>query len=282
MKAAFIIISICISNMLFSQCIPQEDLPLDQVGLFPLPFGVIPPEDGGVGITDTAYIGEPFEYTFTLIFPDTFINPVTNSQTIGRTIELIPDSTRILFDDVLSHEFPNGLSLEVNPPDSVLIGNSTEPVGCMSIIGTPELDVAAGDYLITFLANGCVFNEATNFDDCINIEIPGLFINILGEYRLTIINRTSATSDLLNDKVGLNISPNPMSDYTTVTFNAENLTGEYSFELYSASGQNVRSDMIRPSNTTEIIIDRHDLDPGLYLLKIKGAEGIISSKLVIQ
>lgn len=282
MKAAFIIIFIFISNILFSQCVPQEDLPLDQVGLFPLPFGVIPAEDGGVGITDTAYLGEPFEYTFTLIFPDTFINPVTNSQTIGRTIEIIPDSTRILFDEVLSNEFPNGLSLEVNPPDSILVGNSTEPVGCMSIIGTPESDVVTGDYLITFLASGCVFNEATNFDDCVNIEIPGLFINILGEYRLTILDRTSATKDVLNDKVGLSISPNPMSDYSTIIFNGETLTGDYNYELYNASGQKVRSDIIRPSNKTQIIVRRHDLDPGMYVVKLEGAEGIISSKLVIQ
>lgn len=262
-----------------AQCDPEEGFPMDRVSIFPSPFGVIPVEDGGTGITDTAFIGEMFDLTFTFIFPDTFLDPVTNSQTIGDTLIIIPDSTRFVFNGVELDGFPEGLSLEVSP--DTMLGTSEGPAGCARLFGIPSPNVAPGDYTMFFGANSCVQNPA--FTGCMYVEIPSFFIGILGEYKLTIADKTSTTLDLLNAKQDLVLAPNPFNETTQISFNTNGLTGQYQLQVSDLSGQLVHSEIVGIGSNTQIIsIDTNTWVNGIYLFRLTGQDGQLSGRMVKQ
>lgn len=266
-------------SSIYAQCEPEEGFPLDRVALYPSPFGIIPVEDGGTGITDTAYIGEMFDFTFTIIFPDTFLDPATNELTIGDTLRIIPDSTRFVFDGEDIVGFPEGLSLEANPDP--ILGTSDGPAGCVRLFGTPTTNVAPGDYTMFFGANSCVQNPA--FTGCIFVEIPSLFIGIVGEYTLTIADRTSSTLDLLNTEQNLVLSPNPFNETADINFNTTGLSGEYKLQVSNLSGQLIHSKTVRIENINQSIsIETGDWINGIYLFRLSGKEGQLSGRMVKQ
>lgn len=273
----FIIIVLSFASV-NAQCEAEEGLPLDKVAIYPLPFGVISVEDGGTGITDTAFIGEMFDMIFTVVFPDTFLDPSTSSQTVGDTLIIIPDSTRFVFNEEDLGGFPEGLSLEVNP-DGPLLSSSEAPVGCVRLTGIPSANVAPGDYTMFFGALSCVQNPA--FTGCINIEIPSIFTGILGEYRLTIADRTSSTLELLNAQQNFQLSPNPFNETAQIRFNTDGLTGDYQLQVNNLAGQLVHSEIVKMNTDSQTIsIDTDRWQNGLYLFRLTGKEGQLSGRMV--
>lgn len=271
---------ICNFSIGYSQCEPAEDVPLDKVALYPLPFGVIPVEDGGTGITDTAFIGQLFDMTFTVVFPDTFLDPVTNLMTVGDTLQIIPDSTRFVFNDEDLEGFPDGLMMEVSP-DTAMIGSSEGPTGCVRLFGTPTENVVPGDYFVFFGARSCIINPGLT--GCVNVEIPSIFTGILGEYRLTIADNTSSIPEVLNDRQRLNISPNPFSDRTQIQFTTAGMTGEYQLQVMDLSGRRVFEQVIPIDEPQKVIdINPQDWESGIYVFQIIGREGQLTGKLVFR
>lgn len=275
-----LIVFFCSLSNVSSQCEPEDGFPLDKVALYPLPFGVIPIEEGGTGIVDTAFIGEMFDMTFTMVFPDTFLDPSTNSLTIGDTLLIIPDSTRFVFNEEDLDGFPEGLALEVNPETPVL-GSREGPVGCVRLFGMPTADVAPGDYTIFFGARSCVQNPT--FTGCINIEIPSLFTGILGEYKLTIADRTSSTLELLNDKQNLTLAPNPFSETAEIRFNTSGMSGQYRLQITDLSGRLIHSESIGIKSDNQLItIDSQDWMNGVYIFQLSGQEGQLAGRMIKQ
>jgi len=278
-KLLFLIIIFNSFSSIHAQCEPEEGFPLDRVALYPLPFGIIPVEDGGTGITDTAFIGEMFDFTFTVIFPDTFLDPATNSLTIGDTLMIIPDSTRFVFNEEILEGFPEGLSLEVNPDP--MLGTSDGAAGCIRLFGTPSTNLAPGDYTMNFGANSCVQNPA--FTGCIYVEIPSIFIGIVGEYVLTIADRTSASLDLLNAEQDFLLSPNPFNETANINFKTNGLSGDYQLQISDLSGQRIHSEIVRIKTSNQSIsIETGDWINGIYLFRLTGREGQLSGRMVKQ
>jgi len=266
-------------SLAHSQCEPEEGFPLDEVALYPLPFGIIPVEEGGTGISDTAFIGESFDFHFTIIFPDTFLDPATNSLTIGDTLRIIPDSTRFLFNDE-DVGFPEGLSLEVNP-DGPMTGTSEAPAGCMRLFGTPSENVVPGDYLVLFGAESCIDNPT--FTGCTFVMIPSIFTGIVGEYRLTIADKTSSTLDVLNTTQDLQITPNPLSTFTQISFDTKGMSGEYDFRIVDLSGRLIHSETSKIQQGRQtILVNAMDWQSGMYVFQLSGREGQLTGKLMVQ
>ncbi len=280
MKYCILVFMMLLSiSFIQAQCEPEEGLPLDKVGLYPLPFGVIPVEEGGTGITDTAFIGELFDFRFTIVFPDTFLDPATNNITIGDTLRVIPDSTMFVFDNEIVG-FPEGLSLEVNP-DSPFLGSSEAPAGCMRLFGTPTENVVPGDYLIFFGAQSCIDNPT--FTGCTFVLIPSLFTGIVGEYRLTIADKTSPTLDVLNSQQNLSVVPNPLTSHSQLSFDTEGMSGDYTLRIVDLSGRLIQSETIRiqpGQHVTEL--DATDWESGMYIFQLSGREGQLSGKLMVH
>ncbi len=261
----------------FSQCDPDPNVPVEGTSLFPLPFGVIPPEQGGTGITDTAFIGVPYQMTFTLIFPDTFLDPATQSITVGDSILIEPDSLRVMFGEE-EVGLPDGLSI-ISNPEGFIQANPDGPAGCVSLFGTPTADAVPGDYLLFFGVTACIQNPALT--GCTFVEIPSIFANILGEYRLTVADRTSSIPEVLNDSQNLQINPNPFDSNVIIKFNSKGLTGDYQLSVLNLAGQKVIEQSVRTSGgNQQIALDASTWQDGLYLFSLNGKEGQLSGKLI--
>ncbi len=273
-----LLFSLFLSIQAFSQCEPDTLIPIDRVAIFPLPFGVILPEDGGTGITDTAFIDVPFEMTFTISFPDTFLDPATQSMTIGDSILINPDSLRVLFNDEEVDGLPEGLQLVVNP-EGWIKPSGTQPVGCISLVGTPTSEVVPGDYLLFFGINACIQNPALN--GCIDIELPSIFTNILGEYRLTVSDMTSSIPEVLNEQQNIQITPNPFDSQVSIQFDSNGLSGNYQLSVMNLSGQKILSQsVLMTGDIQQLSIDASSWQNGIYLFSLNGNEGQLSGKLV--
>jgi len=279
LRYSLFVFTLLLSLTAFSQCEPNADVPLDRVAIYPLPFGVIAPEDGGTGIVDTAFIDMPFDMTFTIVFPDTFLDPATQSMTIGDSILINPDSLRVVFNDEEVDGLPEGLELVVNPEGRIM-PSGDGPVGCISLIGTPTANAIPGDYLLFFGINACIQNPALN--GCIDIEIPSVFSNILGEYRLTIADMTSSVPELLNDQQSIQIHPNPVETNLTISFDSNGLSGNYQLSILNLSGQNVLTQAVpmTGSDSQQLSIDTSTWHDGIYLFTLIGNEGQLSGKFL--
>ena len=260
----------------FSQCEPDLNTQVEGTALFPFPSGIIPPEDGGVGITDTAFIGVPYEMTFTLIFPDTFLDPATQSMTVGDSIRF--DSIRVMFGDVDIDGLPDGL--EIQPSQDGFIQSSADgAVGCLSLVGTPTTEAVPGDYLLFFNFTACIQNPALT--GCTPAEIPSILANILGEYRLVVSDQTSSIPEVLNDSQDLQINPNPFDSNVAIRFDSRGLSGDYQLSVINLSGQKVLEQSVRiTGDTQKIELDASTWNDGIYLFSLNGKEGQLSGKLV--
>lgn len=266
-------------SFVHAQCEPEDGLPLDKVGLYPLPFGVIPVEEGGTGISDTAFIGELFDYRFTIVFPDTFLDPSTNSLTRGDTLQVIPDSTRFMFEDEIVG-FPEGLSLEVIP-DGPMLGTREAPTGCMRLHGTPTENVVPGDYLVFFGARSCIDNPT--FTGCTFVLFPSIFTGIVGEYRLTIADKTSPTLDVLNSKQDLSVVPNPLTSRAQLSFDTDGMSGSYQLRIVDLSGRLIQSEMIPIQSGRQVKeLDASDWESGMYIFQLSGPEGQMTGRLMVH
>lgn len=277
----FLLFIIFLSSYSYShaQCDPEDGFPLDRVAVYPLPFGIIPIEDGGTGIVDTAFIGEMFDLTFTVIFPDTFLDPVTNSLTVGDTLRIFPDSTRFVFNGEDIDGFPEGLSMTVSP--DTILGTKEGPAGCARLFGTPSANVPLGDYTMFFVANSCVQNPA--FNGCTFVEIPSILIGILGEYKLTISDRTSSTLDVLNEQQNLLIAPNPFNESVDISFDTNGLSGKYQLQISDLSGQLIYSQSLDvTAQKLDMSIETDAWSDGIYLFRFTGEEGQLFGKMVKQ
>ena len=260
-------------------CEPNENLSPDNAIIYPLPFGVIPIDEGGFGVDKQAVINQPFEYTWTVVWPDTFIAPVVFVEAAAGTQTFFLDETSFIMDGQFV-PIPDGLTLEMFPKNGILTPNT---VACIKLSGTPTAEVAPGDYLITFKVESCLTIPGV-FEGCMDAFIPDILSGFPGEYRLTIKpDGTTAVKETLNDKVSLIVSPNPFSSQTVIEFNSATLSGDYMFEVFNVSGEKMQTRPINMKSTVQsIVLDGSDLMDGIYFYQLRGKEGLITGKLVLQ
>ena len=261
-------------------CDFHEGLSLETALIFPLPF--IPDEDGATGINKQAVIGSEFDFKWTMVWPDTFINPLSGIA-YADTIQFYLDRTIWVFEgDTVA--IPNGLNLSITPEDGIALPNSEDPVACILLNGTPADDVVPGDYFMTFAVRTCLTAPEVMFDGCTDAFIPGIIAGFPGEYKLTIKPEgTTSVKETLNSSVDLRVSPNPFDVETLIEFNAESLSNDYSFEVFDLNGSLIQSKKLSlKSNKQKLRFDASNLADGVYIFQIKGREGIITDRLIVQ
>tara|TARA_B100000497_G_C7614034_1_gene368745 strand:- start:139 stop:996 length:858 start_codon:yes stop_codon:yes gene_type:complete len=277
-----ILLSTLISVNISGQCEFHEGLSLETALIYPLPFGVISEEEGGLGINKQAVVGSPFDFKWTMIWPDTFNNPLSGIA-YADTIQFFLDRTIwVLEGDTVS--IPEGLSFNITPENGTALPDSVQPVACILLNGTPSENVTPGDYFMTFAVRTCLTAPDVMFDGCTDAFIPGIIAGFPGEYKLTIKpTGTTSVKETLNNDVQLRVAPNPFSQETLIQFNAENLSNDYSFEVFDLNGSLIQSKKLNlKSNQQRIKFDASDLSSGVYVFQIKGKEGIITDRLVVQ
>jgi PKD repeat protein len=94
------------------------------------------------------------------------------------------------------------------------------------------------------------------------------------------INFIKVSISEITNKVGLKIYPNPFSNATTISFDANGKYGILSFEIYDLLGQKVMSYALVQPKTT---INRDFLKSGVYIYKAKGGgETLATGRLVVK
>ena len=259
-------------------CNAIEGLPTDFPVLFPLPAGVIPAAQGGIGINTTAKIGEPFSYTWTLSVPKNFM--AGGVPTVNDSSRIIPDSVYYERNGVITPGLPEGLSL-VGEPSGFWLSptDSMAAVGCFAITGTPSENVEPGDYNIFFVLQNCV--SVTGFSGCLNSTVPSAAAMIPGLYTLTIEGTVSSTNEVA-ENIQLEVFPNPFSELATISLNS-NLTGDFKFRVFDLLGKQVHTraiNLIAGKNTIQY--NGSGLDNGIYIYTIENELGAVSGKMVLK
>ncbi len=256
------------ATMLQAQNCQPDPAYTDSTGVFPKPFDAT--VNPGGGINQCAYIGQPFEFTFTVGVGDSITVPFG-----GFNLSLPLDSVVVISVDGL----PAGLNYACSHagckfPKSTL--------GCAQIYGTPTAANAAGDYLLVI--TGKAYFPVFPFE--FEIKFPGDFFP--GEYRLKLLANASDPCELasshenLQDKIAISVYPNPVSGIAQLRVQSS-VTGNFNFRVIDLLGQAVQQRKVALyAGENHIDFDGSKLANGLYLIQLQNESGLVSRKLTIQ
>jgi hypothetical protein len=134
-------------------------------------------------------------------------------------------------------------------------------------------------------------SQAQTFQEKASV-LSDAFLNAFGEpldlsYRIFVVNNSSECTNVLGiDELetvnNLNAYPNPFSNKTVVSFNADD-NGIYSSRLVNVVGQEVYSEslnVVSGNNTTEI--KNNNFSKGIYFYTLSNGNKSVSRRIVIE
>ncbi|MCC6754088.1 MAG: T9SS type A sorting domain-containing protein [Saprospiraceae bacterium] len=218
-------------------CLPDSTLVDSSAGVYPKPITESNPNGG---INKKACINKPYEFTFTVVVPDTVEIPI-----LPAPIPL----EKVAIDTVGAiSNLPAGLSYHCNPPNCVFNKNQ---IGCLLLQGTPTDANAPGEYK-PIIKLKLTVNVGISFD--YTTEYPGAAFP--GEYILTLLSEqdcASANQFASNDANYW--FPNPVSG--SLLFNRSN---PENVRIYDASGK--------------LLLQKHSLNNGNLVLPDRILPGV--------
>lgn len=234
----------------------------------PAPYDPSTPEGMTGGIPDTACAGQFFEFTFSILFPDT-----VSIGDFGLPVASISFATEgaITYDTPLAD-----FDYVCNPPNCVFTPDS---LGCVKIFGTPALG-EDGEHEVNF--SGYV--DFGGFGFPITFPNPEL---APGTYNVVVRGSedpaclTSSTERIL---AGFDIrnSPNPFSYSTDIVIDAET-TGEYEFRVHDVLGKQVHRQVIHiVEGQNTLAFDGQNLSEGMYLFSLSDGRSVITKKMIVN
>lgn len=256
------------SAFLQAQTCQPDPAYTDSTGVFPMPYDATVNPDGG--IKECAYIGQPFEYSFTVGVGDS-ISVVFG----GFPLSLPLDSVVV----VSVAGLPVGLSYACDQPGCKFLKNS---LGCALIYGTPTSANMPGDYQLVITGKAYFPTFPFEFE----IQFPGSFFP--GEYRLRLLQNSTDPCDLvsshesLQEKVNVSVNPNPASGATQLNIHSR-VDGNFTFRVVDLLGQVIEQRIVGLfSGENRIDFDGSHLPNGLYLIQLQNELGLVTQKLTIQ
>ncbi len=252
-KIYFLFILFLSLNILSAQnCVPDSTYKDSTAGVYPRP---IVAGGTGTGINKKACINKPYEFTFTVVIPDTLRIP-------GIPILLNLTFAKIEPTGAISN-LPEGISYACNPPTCVF---PTKAIGCLILKGTPTKNNAVGDYKpVINLTIGTLLGN-------IVIDYPGA--QFPGEYILTLLDENCliATKDIhvVND----NFYPNPSEGWINSRENEI-----FDLKLTDQLGRLITSQ--KQLIDSKIILDE-SLTDGFYFLSWKSNQKSYIQKVLLK
>ncbi|MBP8726579.1 MAG: T9SS type A sorting domain-containing protein [Saprospiraceae bacterium] len=218
-------------------CLPDSTLVDSSAGVYPKPITESNPNGG---INKKACINKPYEFTFTVVVPDTVEIPILPAPI---PLEKVAIDTAGAISNL-----PEGLSYRCNPPNCVFNKNQ---IGCLLLNGTPTDVNAPGEYK-PIIKLKLTVNVGISFD--YTTEYPGSAFP--GEYILTLISEQDCASANLSSFDDTNYwYPNPISGpFLNNRSNAENI------RIFDASGK--------------LLLDQQSLRNGLLVLPDRMLPGV--------
>ncbi len=245
-------------------CEPDTSFRTADAGVYPLPLSEMFPDQG---ITDSARIGEPFNFVFTVVTPDSISIP------FGPVVISSPLDSITIQPDTAIMGLPKGIDYACNPPNCTF--SSEEVLGCIVLSGTPTDTTDHGDNPLSIQA--AVWLPALMIP--ISFPDPALFP---GSYSLFVFPILENVNDRLKEISSFSINPNPSTG--TAQLIIESLeSGFYALETFNVLGERVQHQQIRlfeGSNT--IHFEGDQLTEGMYVISLSNGRQRTSRRLVIS
>ena len=248
-------------NQLHAQtCEPNQMFADSSAGVYPAP---ITDENPDGGIDEPACIGNYYEYTLTVIIPDSI------------TIDLFGQELSL---EIISADVPTQGAIEGLPPgiDYLCVpGNCTMPAlssGCLLLYGTVPEGTSPGNYDLSLDLNITFAGLGTQ-----SFEFPGSVFP--GEYFLTVRESSDpecmTSSSLSHIQSEPLIFPNPLP--VGETLRIANTRNWKSADFYRADGTESYLNIDSPTSLQNL-----SLPPGLYFVNIDLGDQIYRQKLVVH
>lgn len=242
-------------------CTPDPNAPMDEP-IFPPPYVPDSPFPCS-GISDTAIIGQYFEFVQTVTVPESF--------------EGIPLLNIIVPDDAVAN-LPTGIDYACNPPDCIFDVNTQ---GCIVLYGTP--DVAQPDVFDLEISVVITLPGPTPFPyQFPNDQVPGnFFMHVQNDCVDDCQCDPLSSVYELGQDISFLVQPNPSSGYALLQVESA-VSGDYQLLLTDMLGRVLLQreiNLLEGANTIEL--NGSDLPAGMYQVSISNGRSMVTRKLVL-
>lgn len=215
------------------------------------------------------------EFPFALgnTFTDPFLGVITGPIPIG-TMNLTGSIT-VTADGQGTLLLPNSVSLpnvlRVKRTDSLYAVQTPIPLLNISIVTTlyDYYDITNSKFpVLTFMSNDITGAVATSIK------------SVQSQYPL---NTPTSINNLASNSIELNIFPNPVNDFTTLSFNLKN-SASVKIDLINNIGQKIKeiSSERLPIGKNQIKLNTSNLAPGAYFISISANNQHTNKKLIVN
>lgn len=262
-----------LSQLASAQCIPDPIFKDSAFGVYPRPYDPAIFPNGG--IKQSACIGKPYKFVFTVKVPDSVAVP----QLGGIKLKL--DSIKLDKKKATTITgLPVGISYNCNTPNCTFASKTT---GCTFLFGSATSANTAGDYEIGIKLTAFF----TTFLGPITYEINAKDL-AAGKYILKLEpnNSTACFVSSIKDQNEnisfINATPNPATDFTTISFYAvENEALD--FIVSDMSGKIVHKESREAQHGINTLdFNTSNLSEGVYIYYLNSKQGRVANRLVIN
>lgn len=248
-------------------CLPDSSYIPVGPGLYPLPDTSLV-QDPTLGINKDAYENCFFDFTFTMVVPDSIVFP--NSPPVKlTTMEFL----NIEFDYGTVNTGVEGFTCE--PPSCIWDGGTT---GCVEISGI--ILVPPGQY------DAILFTEIflDGFPNPFLIEFPSPNL-VVAQYRLNVYPMpatgcSTGIDDVNNHLEFTKASPNPFNETTTIFLHSK-ANFITNFTIYNILGETIETKKVHLVNgENKINFDGSNLSAGMYMVTIGKGKDLITERLI--
>lgn len=259
MKAVLPIIFLFISTFVIGQaCIPDTLYRDSTAGIYPRPKSDLNPNGG---IDTFACIGQPFDFVFTVIIPDTF-------SFNGILLTLL--SAEIETEGAVMG-LPSGIDYACNPPDCIFPADS---IGCIVLQGIPDLSNQPGNYepVVEMTINTSIFPISVTFPGPI---FPGSYDIELRDENCLPVNTFSYEPPEFWQAY-----PNPVFDEWRFSYHSEELC-EHILTISDLTGKVLIQRKWTSSGYQERNIELGHLQGGLYIYNLIAGDRSVTGRIMV-
>ncbi|MEK7254869.1 MAG: T9SS type A sorting domain-containing protein, partial [Bacteroidota bacterium] len=234
-------------------CEPSQDVPADTAGVYPPPYEPTTSPNGG--IKESACIGKPYKYVFTVVVSDSITISI-----LGNTYTFPLDSVVVANVDGL----PIGISYACDPTNCHF---KRSTINCATIYGTATDANPPGTYPLVIQGLAYFNSSPQGFPITFpGDQFPGKYDLILEPMNGTTCFIWSGTSDRLQDKIALQAKPNPASNFVQIQVNS-GIAGTFNLRLMDLVGTKMELQTVEiVEGTSTFGLDASHLPNGMYLL----------------
>lgn len=265
---------LCYGTAAFAQCVPDDTLPPDFVGISPLADSEAPCDT--LVPMDEAILDVPYQTTITVFIPAEIEGIALTSVGVALPDAEQPGITGL----------PPGLSYTCDPPTCTFPAGVA---GCVSIEGTVPAGTDLGLYdllitadVVTSLISGQIRFPLPEEGQTPVEGVLQTFGFAFPEcpYQISVTDGT-ANEELFLSKVEMGQNnPNPFTGITNIPVTAE--AGEYNFSVFNTVGELVHSRDLNLSGSGNIQFDASNFDAGVYFYTLSNELGSTTKRMVVR